>query len=332
VLACRRWARAIDVSTVRIAHALGLSARTIRHWASHRGRHTRPGRPAHPITRAEAVVMQTALIVEGSRTSVTALQRWCPTLSRRVIAAWLRADRRRRRAAWHRVRWQRPGRVWALDFSQPPIPIDGRYRQLLHVRDLASQYHLAALPVMHADATTVCGLLRALCAQHAAPLVLKVDNGSPFISGDVRAWARANRVQLLHSPPRCPRYNGTIEASIASITTRTHHAAVAEDHPEMWTCRDLEQARASANSVVRQQPDHTAEDVWRTAPRITAHERHRFMRLCAASRRRRIDQPVRVQQRVAIVDTLRRLGYVSITRRADLVHSLKSKKRQELRA
>jgi hypothetical protein len=39
-----------------------------------------------------------------------------------------------------------------------------------------------------------------------------------------------------------------------------------------------------------------------------------------------------VQQRVAIVDTLRRLGYVSITRRADLVHSLKSKKRQELRA
>ena len=63
-----------------------------------------------------------------------------------------------------------------------------------------------------------------------------------------------------------------------------------------------------------------------------AEERRRFTRLCATRRPYRIDQPPRVQQRIAIVDTLRRLGYVSITRRADLVHSLKTKKRQTLRA
>jgi transposase InsO family protein len=331
VLACRHWARDVDVSTARVAAAMGLSNRTIRQWATHPAPHARGGRRRQPITQAEAVVMRTALIVHGPAASVATLQSWCPTASRRAIDRWLHADRQRRRAGLQLVRWHRPGRVWAMDFSEAPQPIEGAYRYVLHVRDLASQYHLAALPVARPTASAVCDLLRALCAITDAPLVLKVDNGAAFVSRELRDWARRCGTQLLYSPPCCPRYNGAIEASIASITTRAHHAAAAADHPESWTCDDVEAARASANAVVRRPSGRTAETSWRTASRITAVERRRFAGIYAASMRRRIDQPPRVQQRIAIVDTLRQLGYVSITRRVDLVQSLKSQKRQRLR-
>jgi hypothetical protein len=276
--------------------------------------------------------MRAALVVHGPLASVATLQAWCPVASRRAIAAWLRTDRRRRRAALHHVHWHRPGRVWAMDVSEAPRRIEGQYRFVLHVRDLASQCHLAALPIARPTGAAAGGLLRALCADIVPPFVLKVDNGAAFVSHDVRGWAGTVGTHLLYSPPRCPRYNGAIEASIASITTRTHHAAVAHGHPDTWTCEDLELARRSANAVVRRPSGRTADASWRTAPRITAVERRRFARRYDVSMQHRIDQPPRVQQRIAIVDTLRRLGYVSITRRADLVQSLKTKKRQELRA
>lgn len=276
--------------------------------------------------------MRTALIIHGATASVATLHRWCPTASRRAIARWLHQDRHRRRHHLHLVRWTRPGRVWAMDFSVAPHRIDGQYRYLLHVRDLASHYHLAVLPVIRPTAAAVIGLLRAICANVEAPLVLKVDNGAAFVSGPVVDWAAAMGTQLLHSPPCCPRYNGAIEASIGAIATRAHHAAVANGHPGMWACEDVELARRSANAIVRRPSGRTAEASWRRASRITADERRRFARGCLATMRRRIDQPPRVQRRIAIVDTLRRLGYVSITRRADLVHSLKTKTRQELRA
>ena len=53
---------------------------------------------------------------------------------------------------------------------------------------------------------------------------------------------------LLYSPPACPRYNGSIEASIGALTTCAHHAAAAAGHPEYWTCADVEAARLDANT------------------------------------------------------------------------------------
>jgi transposase InsO family protein len=271
--------------------------------------------------------------MHGPSASVATLQAWCPRASRRAIAAWLTDDRRGRRQRLHVVRWHRPGRVWAMDFSEAPQPIDGAYRYLLQVRDLASQYHLAALPVSDTTAATACGLLRALCVDGNAPIVLKVDNGSAFISADLRAWAAAAGTQLLYSPPRYPRYNGAIEASIAAITTRAHHVAAAAGHPESWTCQTVEHARNWANGIVRRPSGQSAAAAWIQATPITQVERRRFLRACAATRRRSDDNgPSRMHHRVAIVDTLRRLKYVSITRRADLLHRLKTRTRQELRA
>ena len=264
--------------------------------------------------------MRIAIRLDGPSVSVAMLQAWCPAASRRAIAAWRRREWHRRRLRATVLQWRHPGRVWAMDFSQPPQPIDGQYRAVLQVRDLASHCQLAALPVPRATSTAACGLIRALCAHADPPLVLKVDNGSAFTSRPLRAWAARVGTQLLYSPPRLPRYNGAIEASIGALATRAHHAAVAAGHPEYWTCDDVEHARHAGNALVRRASGHTALDLWHGAPAITVAERRGFEAQCATARARLDGTTPRVQQRLAIVDTLQRLGYVSMTRRADLVH------------
>jgi hypothetical protein len=279
-------------------------------------------------------VIRMAILLGESPRAVATLQRWCPTVSRRALAGWLRQYRRDQRRGGRRLTWTHQGRVWAMDFSEPRRPIDGRYRYVLHVRDLASRYHLAALPVYTSAASTVCDLLRALAAAHDAPLVLKVDNGSAFGSADVGAWAHAAGTQVLYSPPRYPRYNGSIEASIGAISTRTHHLAAAAGHPDYWTTDEVERARADANltpSPTGRSGD-TAAHRWRAAPTITAAERRRFGAHCAATIGDQHGHTTRVQHRTAIVHTLRALGYVTMKRRTDLVHSLTNEKRQRLRA
>jgi transposase InsO family protein len=253
--------------------------------------------------------MQVALAIHGPHVGVAILQAWCPSATRRSIVAWRRARRQRARARLQVLHWTRAGRIWAMDFSDVPQPIDGDYRCLLHVRDLASQQYLAALPVPQPTASAVCDLLRALTAIHAAPLVLKVDNGAAFGSHQLQDWATTHGTTLLYSPPRCPRYNGSIEASIGALTTRAHHAAAAAGHPEYWTCADVEAARIEANT-------HASARV----TRITEVERQRFHAHYRAACDEDDHATTRTQRRIAIAHTLQVLGYVSITRRADLVH------------
>lgn len=266
--------------------------------------------------------------------SVATLQAWCPAASRRAIARWLTAARRTERQRLCRLRWRHVGRVWALDWSVPPQPIDGVYRGIVHVRDLASQYHLAALPVRRVTATVVCDLLRALCVLAAAPLVLKLDNGAACRSRALQAWAAGVGTVLLYSPPRWPRYNGAIEASIGAISTRTHHAAADAGHPGEWSTDDVEAARVEANTTARRRQGQTRSALgwWRTATPITVTERRRFARAYQAQRRPHASLPTTLQERLAIVRTLDVLGYVSITRRADLVHQFPARKRQRLGA
>lgn len=264
--------------------------------------------------------MRMAMRLDGPHVAIATLQAWCPTASRRAIAAWRRREWQRQRRRVRVLQWTQPGRIWAMDFSDAPQPIDGQYPALLHVRDLASHCHLAALPVPRRSRDVVCGLVRALCATADAPLVLKVDNGSAFRSRVFRAWALAAGTQLLYSPPRTPRYNGAIEGSIGALTTRAHHAAVLDGHPDFWTCADVEAARLAANTTARRHAQPSALQQWQQASPITPAERRRFGTHCAAAAQTITSASVAVRHRTAIVDTLQQLGYVSITRRANLVH------------
>ncbi len=82
-------------------------------------------------------------------------------------------------------------------------------------------------------------------------MVLKRDNGSPFVAGVTRALLAQWQVIPLYSPPGRPQYNGAIEAGIGALKARTHYQAVRQGQPGEWTLADAEAARQQANTLGR---------------------------------------------------------------------------------
>jgi hypothetical protein len=74
-----------------------------------------------------------------------------------------------------------------------------------------------------------------LCDIHGVPLVLKSDNGSAFIAELFRGGLASCQVDILFSPGRMPSYNGSIEAGIGSLTSRTGQHAARRGWPGEWT-------------------------------------------------------------------------------------------------
>ncbi len=194
-------------------------------------------------------------------------------LLRRYRRAW-----RRRRPSGSALHWTRPGTVWAIDFSEPPAPVEGSYARLLAVRDLASGYQLLWLPVPDESAATATSALEALFRKHGAPLVVKTDNGSAFVAAECATLLRRVGVWQLFSPPRTPRYNGSAEAGIGSMKTRTHHRAGRRGCPGEWSCEDAEAARQEANETARPRGPRgpTPEEAWRGRLPVGAAERAAF--------------------------------------------------------
>jgi transposase InsO family protein len=213
---------------------------------------------------------------------VPTLQALCPGLARREVADLLRryrrAARRRQRRLARVLHWTRPGSVWAIDFAEPPVPVEGTFARLLAVRDLASGYQLLWLPVTDESAATAAAALVALFRAHGAPLVLKTDNGSAFDADAVRALLTRQGVTQLFSPPQVPSYNGACEAGIGSMKARTHQEAARHGRPGEWTCDDVEAARLQANQTARpwgvQGP--TPSERWQARVAIEPAERAAF--------------------------------------------------------
>lgn len=98
-----------------------------------------------------------------------------------------------------------------MDFTQPDAPIDGGYRRVLFVRDLASGYVLLAQPCASECAAVARQALEQLFALHGPPLALKADNGGKTGSG-----SGAKRRCL--TPLRLwPRHNGSCERGLAGV-------------------------------------------------------------------------------------------------------------------
>jgi transposase InsO family protein len=251
----------------------------------------------------------------GMRVGVPTLQALCPELARREIQDLLR---RYRRLAWRRgrllartLRWTRPGSVWAADFSEPPLAIEGCFTRLLAVRDLASGYQMLWLPVTDESAATAMAGLEALFHQYGAPLVLKSDNGSAFGSEAFAALLRRWGVLPLFSPPRMPRYNGSCEAGIGSMKARRHHQAARRGCAGEWTCDDAEAARLEANQTARPwgSSGPTPEEAWQGHQSIQEHERLAFAH--AVKQR---EQEARRRQGYATDSPLDRMAQAAINR------------------
>jgi transposase InsO family protein len=312
------------------ADRLGLSVRTLRRWVARRRR--QPGRSdrGRPAQRSDREWRHRALALIGllgPGVGVPTLQALCPGMARREVADLLyryrRACRRRSGLLTRSLFWTRPGSVWAIDFAEPPQPVEGRYGYLLAVRDLASGAQLLWLPVEEESARIASDALVALCHAQGAPLVLKSDNGSAFIAAEFGAVLAGWGIEQLFSPPRTPRYNGSCEAGVGSMKTRSHHQAAGAGRPGQWTCDDAEAARQEANETARPQGVNgpTPEESWRERPSITPETRAAFAATLQDERRQ-----ARQEQGYAPDEPLDRTAQAAVDRvalqRALVAHDL----------
>jgi transposase InsO family protein len=332
----RRYSHACGLSFQDFAELVNISERTLRDWHQLL-EGALPvlalGRPALRSSRQQRNQVLDLLDELGPATGVPLLRDAFPNMPRAELDDLVKRYRRvwqlRHTHEQYRLRWTIPGSVWAMDFAQAPHPIDGLYPYLLAVRDLASGQQLLWLPVTNADAEAALAALRQLFLVHGAPLLLKTDNGSPFCAGATLELLLAWSVLPLFSPPYCPRYNGSIEAGIGSLKTRTEHYATQNGHPTFWTFNDTAAAQEQANATARPQGPNgpTADQLWHARPTITPQQRTGFNASVAYHRdhvRAREGQPSigplpkadpRALDRQAIRRALGELGFLFFKRR-----------------
>jgi transposase InsO family protein len=268
------------------ADFLHLAPRTLRDWRHDLAltglRMVPLGRPLRAAGRQERNDVIHFLDAWGPGVGLPTLQTTFPTLARAALADILgryrRVWRRLHEQTVHVLHWSEVGRVWAIDFHGPRPPVDDLYPHLLAVRDLASGQQLAWLPVADATTSTVVSALASLFVVHGPPLVLKSDNGSAFGATPVRELCAQFGAQNLFSPPRTPRYNGSIEAGIGSLTSRTEQAAARRGCLRDWTYDDGVVARLEANATAlpRGIPGPCSDELWASRRPITSAERSAF--------------------------------------------------------
>lgn len=320
-----------------IAARLGLTQRTFRDWRfdfAHDFLAPQPlGRPIRAATREQRNEIFQCIDELGPGIGLPSLREIFPAIARAELQNILQ----RYRCIWRRLHyqsihvlhWTRPGAVWAIDFHGPRPAIDGLYPYLLAVRDLASGRQLLWRPVRACTADVAQQELETLFVIHGPPLVLKCDNGSAFIDHHFREKNRDFGVELLFSPPRTPSYNGSIEAGMGSLTSRTEQHAARHGHPGHWTWDDPEAALAEANATARPfgELGPSPDTVWNVRPPITAQERALFQSAVANRLQEVLDDQGRplttlqdaAQQRAtdrqAIRQVLVELGILYFTRR-----------------
>ncbi len=235
----------------RAAADLGLNPRTLRHWRGQeedtggdlvRGR-GRPRKQADVSSRNEIIEY---LWLVGPDATLESLRFWFREVAREELRDLLRRFRRVHAKKYpeyrHVLTWKNEAPIWAMDHAEPPDLIDGVYPAIFSVRHLGEGRQLAWWPVRNMTSGSVVGDLETLFLEHGAPLVLKCDNGSAFRSREVQALCARHGVVLLYSPAWTPQYNGSCEAGVGAMKTRTRHLASSQGRPGQWTCEDLEGA------------------------------------------------------------------------------------------
>lgn len=281
-----QWTTAFGWTLPETADLLHLSARTLRQW-QHDLRHAdlrsyALGRPVLRSARHDRNDVIALLHELGPATGMPTLQACFPTMPRAelddLLRRYRRLWRRRHQHLLHALRWTVPGAVWAMDFAEAPHPIDGLLPYLFAVRDLASGQQLLWLPVPAPTADVAVLALRGLFACHGAPLVLKTDNGSAFCAGATVELFHEHQVIPLFSPAYTPQYNGSIEAGIGSLKTRTETHAARHGHPARWSADDVAQAQAEANATARPHgpTGPTPQECWSARRPLTPADRKLF--------------------------------------------------------
>jgi len=281
-----RIAASGGISGREAAQTLGVAPQTLSSWKtawSSGKRSCRPrGRPCRGLSAERRSAVMECLHDHWPHIHVRRLREIFPDVPTRALEDLLcrygHFRRRKDAECMYYLIWHKPGRVWAIDYSKPPLPIDGIYRKLLNVRDLASGKILESLPVEEESAEHTAHLLERLFAQYGPPLVIKCDNGSTLIAEEIQRLRELYEVEVLLSPPQWPQYNGSCEAGNGSIKIRAHHIACAHGRVTVWSCDDIESACLQANELVvlTRYNGLSPDEVWDGKDPITKEERKDF--------------------------------------------------------
>ena len=318
-----------------------------RRWISSKLRAKPRGRPVVISHRNHRDQVKHLLDALGPHIACSTLEIFFPLMSRRelrrLLERYRRIGRKKKRLQLHQLHWHRPGSVWAIDYTEPPAPVDGLYSSILVVRDLASGYQLLALPTTDQTAKTACDALLPLFRKFGPPIVLKSDNGS-FRAHEMRRFLQHWNVCPMLSPPRTPQYNGAVEAGIGSIKTRAHHIAALHGRPGEWTCDDVEAARLLANSTARprRRRGPTPHSAWKRRDHISIPDRKWFFETLKLFQRRldakrqtaplspeppaRATNDAALFRRIAIRRALVARGLLTITKPRRITPAIKSQK------
>jgi hypothetical protein len=332
-----RWASSNGDKLVDVAKAVGVSPRTLRHWRlewkRNRLAHRMRGRCAERLDYKTRTDILEVLKLMGTRVGMPTLQPIFPDVPRSALKNMLHRFRDVRiriegRKMWS-LEWTRPGTVWAMDHKdRTGSPVDGRYPFAFANRDLASNEQLDWMPVDSKDAETTNLILEARYREFGAPLVQKADNG--FAAESTRELLKRWGVLLLLSPKYFPRYNGSIEAGICSMRSRTDHHAARSGRPGEWSCEDLEAARLEANETGRPWGSRggTPDEAWKDRSHVTDEERRALKEAVGkyAYWWRKVVAPDKPRKEVtqaeedevmrhALASALKKLGYLKVGRR-----------------
>ncbi len=335
-MAFSRWVAGRGYELGEAAAFLGISAHTLGSWRERWRRKRRRvrlrGRPpldvSHPLRHALLAIF--ALVAPVA--DIGFFRALFPEVPSNALVRLFK----RCHWAWHRrrthdvatLRWLKPGSVWAMDFTETPAPIDGRFRQVLLVTDLATGRILHLQPCASPCARLVQDTLTMLFATHGPPLIIKSDNGAAFTAASTESLLDEHRVVAFLSPPATPSYNGACEARIGSVKTRAFLQAARNGRPGAWTSDDLEAARGQINATqLYENTPSSPDDQWSVRSPVLADEREAFVEQYAgeeqmARARRGFDGlailPHHDQasvDRVAIAQVLLDQGYLEIGRR-----------------
>ena len=337
VVAFHRWIGRYGIPQHLAAKHLGLRPSTLGRWGRswHRDQMEvrllgRRQRLIGPITRMEIVQHIDAV---GPLAGLPSLRGMFPEVTRRELQQ-AQADYRQQwfqdnQIETEELEWLVPGAVWASDFTDPPLPIDGCYDNVLAARDLASRMHLEAMPVVKADSQTAAEIMEGLFLSCGDPLVIKTDNGSPFIGEPFVRLLSEYRVVLLLSPPRTPRYNGAVEAGNGSLKSHTFFEACRYGRGGNYTSDDLELARQQLNHTLRPwgAAGPTPVQSWQSRKPITQDQRQQFLQCLRQTRQQTLeehgyypDELLDPKDRATVArQSIRRalesLGYLSVQRK-----------------
>ena len=134
-LAFTRCAQRRAFTLRRCAVMLGIKLATLaewrRLWDLDKLRPVPRGRPADNGDAFDRKLLIGLFNLLGPGIGLPTLRDMFPDRSRSYLEELLQRYRRvhfrKNRVALHVLRWHTPGAVWAIDFAQPPFPIDNQY-------------------------------------------------------------------------------------------------------------------------------------------------------------------------------------------------------------